>query len=126
MRNNFSLKQQREIRNRSGDICEAGKFETHKFYGMADGDTCRRKAAEIDHITADALKRTRITSIEEGLHVCQIHHRIKTHGHDIPKINKAKRLDEAEAGFRKPNYRPMPGTKASGWKKTMSGEVVRR
>ena len=101
MRHNFTTPQQREIRDRSGDICEAGKFGTEAFYGMAPGDTCHRPAEEIDHITADALKRTRIQSIDEGLHVCKIHHKIKT-ASDRKKIAKATRLDEARVGIRKP------------------------
>lgn len=100
MRHNFTTPQQREIRERSGDICEAGKFETEEFYGMSTGQTCSMRAEEIDHITADALKRTRIQSIDEGLHVCKIHHKIKT-ASDRKKIAKATRLDEARVGIRK-------------------------
>jgi hypothetical protein len=101
MRHNFTTSQQREIRERSGDICEAGKFKTWKLYGMAPNDTCNMPAEEIDHIAADALVRTRIQSIDEGLHVCKIHHKIKT-AQDRKKIAKAKRLDEARVGIRKP------------------------
>lgn len=125
-RNNFTKAQMRAMRERSGDVCEAGKFGTGKMYCMADADHCWRKAEEFDHITADALKRTRIQSIEEGLHVCGVHHKVKTHNHDRPKIRKAKRIDESRAGIKPRFSRPMPGSKASGWKKLMSGEVVRR
>jgi hypothetical protein len=97
-RHNFTTPQQRDIRKRSGDICEAGKFETHAFYGMAPGETCERPAEEIDHITADGLKRTHIKDIDEGLHVCKLHHKIKT-PNDKRKIAKAKRLDEARVGI---------------------------
>jgi hypothetical protein len=44
MRHNFTTSQQREIRERSGDICEAGKFKTWKLYGMAPNDTCNMPA----------------------------------------------------------------------------------
>jgi hypothetical protein len=101
MRHNFTTPQQREIRKRSNDICEAGKFETEAFYGMAPGETCNRPAKEIDHITADALKRSKIKSIDEGLHVCKPHHAIKT-ANDRKKIAKATRLDEKRAGIVKP------------------------
>lgn len=100
MRHNFTTPQQRNIRARSGDICEAGKFDTEEFYGMSKGQTCTMPAEEIDHITADALKRTRIQSIDEGLHVCRVHHKIKT-AEDRRKIAKAKRLDEARVGIGK-------------------------
>ena len=102
-RHNFTTPQQREIRDRSGDICEAGKFDTEEFYGMSKGQTCSMPAEEIDHITADALKRTRIQSIDEGLHVCKIHHKIKT-ASDRKKIAKATRLDEARVGIKKRKY----------------------
>ena len=99
-RHNFTTPQQREIRDRSGDICEAGKFKTWKLYGMAPNDTCNMPAVEIDHVAADALVRTKIQSIDEGLHVCRIHHKIKT-AEDRRKIAKAKRLDEARVGIGK-------------------------
>ena len=101
MRHNFTTPQQRNIRARSGDICEAGKYGTEALYGMATGDICKMPAEEIDHVTADALARTRIQSIDEGLHVCKIHHKIKT-AQDRKKIAKATRLDEARVGIRKP------------------------
>ena len=101
MRHNFTTPQQREINVRSEGKCEAGKFDTWAFYGMAPGDTCPMPAEEIDHITADALKRTKIQSIDEGLHVCKLHHKIKT-AQDRKKIAKATRLDEARVGIRKP------------------------
>ena len=126
MRFEFSKKQQREIRDRSGGVCEAGKFGTYKFYAMADADYCCRKAVEIDHIVADGLKQEKPRSIEEGLHVCDIHHKIKTHENDRPKINKAKRLRERGEGIKRRKGAPIPGSRDSGWKRLMSGEVVRR
>jgi len=72
-----------------------------------------------------ALKRTKIQSIDEGLHVCKLHHDIKTNTNDKPKIAKAKRIDDERHGV-KAQSRPIPGSKASGWKKSFSGEVTRR
>lgn len=102
MRNNFTVKQQKGMNKRSGGVCEAGKDETETFYGMAKGERCQHKAQEFDHVTADALKRTKIKSIDEGLHVCKMHHDIKTNTNDKPKIAKAKRIDEAGAGITRP------------------------
>jgi len=95
----FSLPQKREMRARSKDVCEAGKEGTEAFYGMAKGETCKRKAEEFDHVIADGLKREKPRSADDGLHVCLVHHKIKTHGHDRPKIAKAKRIDEKLAGI---------------------------
>ena len=106
-RNNFTVKQQKGMRKRSGDVCEAGKSGTEAFYGMAPGERCQRKAQEFDHVTADALKRTKIKSISEGLHVCKVHHDIKTNTNDKPKIAKAKRIDEKGAGVKR-NKQPIP------------------
>lgn len=100
-RNNFTVKQQKDMRKRSKDICEAGKGDTEAFYGMAPGERCTRKAQEMDHVTADALKRTKIKDISEGLHVCKLHHDIKTNTNDKPKIAKAKRIDEKGAGIKR-------------------------
>lgn len=98
-RHNFTTPQQRQINVRSEGKCEAGKFWW--FYGMEQSETCDMPAEEIDHITADALKRTRIQSIDEGCHVCRIHHKIKT-ASDRKKIAKAKRLEDERFGIRKP------------------------
>lgn len=125
MRHNFTLTQQKDMRKRSEDVCEAGKDETEAFYGMARGERCQRMAEEFDHVTADALKRTKIISIDEGLHVCKLHHDIKTNTNDKPKIAKAKRIDAERHGVRKQS-RPMPGSKASGFRKRMDGTVERR
>jgi hypothetical protein len=121
----FTKNQKREMAARSNGICEAGKFGTFKFYGMADADICHRQAQEFDHIIADGLKRQKIESIDEGLHVCGVHHKIKTHSHDRPKIQKAKNIREKLAGITNPK-RPIPGSKASGLRKRMNGTVERR
>lgn len=108
-RHNFSKKQMREMRERSKDVCEAGMGGTEAFYGMQPGERCTAKAQAFDHVTADALKRTKIKGIDEGLHVCNPHHKHKTKHHDMPKIRKAKRTDEDGAGIpKKANHRPIP------------------
>ena len=94
----FSVSQKREMAERSGGICEAGRAETHSFYGMSEGQTCKSKASEFDHIIADGLKRERPRSADDGNHVCTVHHKIKTHGHDRPRIQKAKDVREKQMG----------------------------
>ena len=101
MRFEFSKGQMREMRERSRDICEAGQHGTEAMYGMSKGQTCTDKAQEFDHVVPTALARSKIQDIDEGLHVCKVHHKIKTHGNDRPKINKAKRIDEKRAGIPK-------------------------
>jgi hypothetical protein len=101
----FNLSQKREMAARSGGICEAGKSDVPHFYGMAKGDECKRAAKEFDHVVADGLKRERPRSSDDGLHVCLVHHKIKTHTNDRPKIQKAKRIREAEMGVVKPKVK---------------------
>lgn len=98
----FTKKQKEEIRDRSGGICEAGKFETEKLYGMKPGTTCSRKAVDVDHIDADAIVQRKPQSIDEGLHVCDIHHKVKTHTVDRPKIRKVGRIKDKNEGITKP------------------------
>ncbi len=121
-RHNFTVKQQRQMAARSGGICEAGKGETEAMYGMESGETCLAKAIEFDHVVADKLKGTKPKSIDEGLHVCGFHHNNKTQDHDMPKIRKVNRINDKSQGIR-PNYRPIPGSKASGVRKRMNGQV---
>lgn len=98
----FTITQKREMAARSHGVCEAGKFGTRKFYGMADKDICHMKGQEFDHIIADGLHRMKPLSIEEGLHVCKAHHAVKTHKHDRPAIQKAKNIREKNMGVTKP------------------------
>lgn len=53
-------------------------------------------------------------------------HLKKTTEIDRPAIDKATRIAEKNSGLRKRKSPPMPGTKASGWKKKMDGRTERR
>jgi 5-methylcytosine-specific restriction protein A len=53
-------------------------------------------------------------------------HRDATAGTDIPAIAKAKRNEARHQGARAASRRPMPGGRHSPWKRTMTGEWVRR
>ena len=50
-------------------------------------------------------------------------HRRKTATHDMPAISKVKRLS---GGGRKRKGPPMPGSRASRWKKKINGRVEKR
>ena len=52
-------------------------------------------------------------------------HALKT-ADDVKRIAKGKRVRAKHLGLKETRSRPLPGTKASGWKKKLSGEVVRR
>lgn len=49
-----------------------------------------------------------------------------TYETDIPAIAKSKRIEAKRLGLTKRSGRPMPGSRASGLKRKMNGEVVRR
>jgi 5-methylcytosine-specific restriction enzyme A len=53
-------------------------------------------------------------------------HKQKTHGEDRPRIEKSTAVRKKHLGLKARKGPPMPGTKASGWKKKMDGTVVRR
>lgn len=57
--------------------------------------------------------------------LCRPCHRLKTKG-DATDIAKAKRRRANHTGARAPSSRPLPGSRASGWKQKLSGEWVRR
>lgn len=52
-------------------------------------------------------------------------HKVKT-ADDVKDIAKARRRREKHFGFRPPSKSPMPGSKASKWRRKMNGEVVPR
>lgn len=53
-------------------------------------------------------------------------HRQQTAKVDIPRIAKAKRVEAKHNGTFRPPRHVVPGSKASPWKKLLSGKVVRR
>lgn len=53
-------------------------------------------------------------------------HRSHTAAVDLPNIAKAKRREARHLGAKAPSSRPLPGSRASGWKQKLSGEWVRR
>ena len=52
-------------------------------------------------------------------------HKKKT-ARDIGQIAKAKRMNKRDAGIRRQSRNPLPGSKASKWKKKLDGTVVPR
>ena len=76
-----------------------------------------------DHITPlkDGGK-----NVESNLQIVLAkYHRAKT-GAENSERAKVKKKAKAAYGFKEKPTRPMPGSKASGWKKCMDGSVVRR
>jgi hypothetical protein len=78
---------------------------------------------EFDHI--DLWANSRDSSADNCAAVCPRCHRFKSTKHDTPKAAKTVRQSEMGTKLRE-TRNPLPGSKRSGWKKKMSGEVVRR
>ena len=76
-----------------------------------------------EHIIPDALGGP--PTLENCGVYCKTCWSTKTRTYDHPTIAKAKRIEMRHIGA-KQSRRPMPGSKASGWKHKISGEWVRR
>ena len=89
------------------------------------------KAIEFDHTIPEALildKSRPLTAADGNLLGRNCCHRApggKT-AQDVADIARAKRREAAHGGFKTKTKRPMPGSRASGWKRLMDGTVVRR
>lgn len=121
---NFTKTQKREMAVRSGGVCEAGKWGTYKMYGMADADVCHRPAKIFDHVTPTELSQRPVT-VDDGLHVCDVHNKVKTHGRDRPMIQKAKDIREKNMGITH-QKKIIPGSRKSPFKRKFNGTVERR
>jgi 5-methylcytosine-specific restriction protein A len=113
MRREFTAKTKLAAWQRSGGKCEE----------------CGRKVGaglkfEYDHTIPCEIDGT--NDLDNCRVLCVGCHAIKTGTVDIPRAAKNRRIAADNAGVKMRKSRPMPGTKASGWKQTMSGEWVRR
>lgn len=79
---------------------------------------------EYDHRIPDALGGE--PTLENCVVLCRACHKRKSTTQDVPRIAKAKRQHEKHIGARPRPKRPIPGSKASGWKKPLNGPAVRR
>jgi len=93
--------------------------------GFCEACSCRLQVGRIhyDHRIPDALGGE--PTFENCAVLCTHCHSAKTTGEDVPRISKMKRQRAAHLGA-KTTKRPMPGSRASGFKKKMNGEVVKR
>lgn len=121
-RNEFSKKTQRQALERSGGQCEA----VGVMYGQPQDLRCTasvEKLHQFDHVILDANSKD--NSLLNCACVCIPCHNYKTRFHDTPMAAKTLRQQDMARSIRKPQSRPMAGTKASGIRKRMSGRVER-
>lgn len=111
MRSEFSQRTKLEAWRKANGHCERCK----KKIVAGDGP-------EYDHRLPDRIGGG--NDIENCQVLCKACHCWKTRD-DTPAICKTRSL-EKQAAKAKRKSRPMMGTKASGWKKRLNGEAVRR
>lgn len=94
------------------------------------GGKCQRCTARLsvgkfayDHVIPDALGGE--PTLENCEVLCTSCHGVKTNRTDIPTIAKVKRVKINHIGARHSSS-PMPGSKASRWRKPMRGPAVLR
>lgn len=89
---------------------------------------CERKirvgeAWDVEHVIPYALTRD---DSDENLRPAHVGcHKAKTKD-DVATIAKAKRVSAKHRGAKAPSRNPIPGSKASGLKRKMNGEIVKR
>lgn len=112
MRREFSSKTKTAAWERANGQCEACTAR------LSPGHT------HYDHIVPDALGGEPI--LENVQVLCSACHGRKTAKQDVPRIAKAKRQRADHIGAKSKTRRPMPGSRASGWKRRMDGTTERR
>lgn len=123
MRAEFSKQTKRDALRRSGGLCEA----LGAMYGLAAAQRCNAPLShgvEFDHIVLDANSKD--NSLENCAAVCIKCHRWKTAKHDTPMAAKTVRMGDRHNGIATRSSNPMPGSRASKWRRKMNGEVVLR
>ena len=108
---NFTRKDRAMIAMRANGCCEMCGARLK----VGEGDA--------DHILPVALGGE--STIANGRWICRPCHREKT-ANDIGMIRKAGRQRDRHTGVMPPSRNPLPGGKASKWKRKMNGEVVPR
>lgn len=98
-------------------------------YARANG-CCEKCGAKLkvgegegDHIIPDQLGGP--ATLDNLQILCSPCHKEKS-GNDLRQIRKSDRQRDKFTGAFKPRGRPMPGSRASGWKRTMDGRTIRR
>lgn len=112
MRREFPAKVKQAAYERSGGHCEsctAPLSPGHIHY---------------DHVIPDGLGGEPV--LDNCACICSACHGRKTAKQDVPRIAKAKRQRADHIGAKSKTRRPMPGSRASGWKRRMDGTTERR
>lgn len=112
-RREFPRKVRAEVFLRAGGRCESQEC----------GAKLKTGEGHYDHILPDALGGE--PTADNCQLLCKVCHGAKTK-EDVGRIRKADRQRDKHTGAHKGSSNPLPGSRASKWKRKMNGEVVRR
>jgi len=112
-RHEFPAKVKVAAFERAGGCCEGCGVE---FRG--------KTRPEYDHIVADAIGGG--NDLGNCRVLCGACHAVKSAKQDIPMIAKTKRVRAKHIGAKPASRRPLPGSKASGWRIKLDGTRERR
>jgi len=113
MRKSLSTRDRLRIFTRHGGICHlcGGKVQAGEAWEVSHDTPLELGGADDDENRKPAHRKC---------------HRQHTADVDLPNIARAKRREARHRGAKAPSARPLPGSRASGWKQKISGEWVRR
>lgn len=124
MRLEFNAPVKRDALKRANGICEC-----HRLNGIAgfDGKGCDQPLGPantfFEHIICDGLRKD--NSLENAAVLTKTCWARKTKW-DLTTVSTAKRKADRNDGIRTRKGPPMPGSKASGFRRRMNGTVERR
>jgi 5-methylcytosine-specific restriction protein A len=116
-RRNFTKQTQREAYERSQGICECHRLAARGIPGFAiEGCGVRLSAGNTfyEHIQCDNLSG--LNDLDNCAALVKTCWRLKTDTYDLPTIAKSNRVQDGARGIQSSQFRPLPGTKASGIK----------
>lgn len=123
MRLEFTSKTKRQAFVRSNGVCECSMIP---WLNRPEGCGQRLTDGRIryEHINPDAIRS------DNSLENCAVLSigcwREKTSRYDLPTIAKSNRVKDRARGIRRRSSKPMPGSRASPWKRTFNNGWVRR
>jgi hypothetical protein len=113
-RRNFTKQTQRLAYERSGGICECHLVWQLPTYKTGCGVKLGPGNTFYEHIYPDRLGG--LNDLDNCAALSKTCWKAKTQSYDRPTIDKSRRVQDLARNIRKPTFRPLPGTKASGIK----------
>jgi 5-methylcytosine-specific restriction enzyme A len=113
-RRNFTKATQRQAYERSKGICECHRVWQLPTYRTGCGIRLSPGNIFYEHIEPDRLGG--VNDLDNCAALSKTCWKLKSFAYDRPKIDKSRRVQDLARGIRQRQFRPLPGTKASGIK----------